>query len=344
MKPLGIPEPPARLLVVDDETSSREFLLHMLQESHYRVTTAFNGRAAWDWLTRCATHELPNLILCDWIMPDLSGIELCRRIKANPEMQLCYFILLTARSDVEDRVVGLDAGADDFITKPVDPDELLARVRAGLRLHQLTHALAQANRQLQARNELLESLSMTDALTGVLNRRALDQGLPQMLQQVGPRYSEARYRYMCLMMIDVDHFKNVNDTHGHYVGDCVLQVIAQRLQSHLRPASLLYRYGGEEFACITPGISPSRCYRYADSLRAVIQDNPIAISPKKQIPVTVSIGIGVSSDRKRLDSDTLIKAADQALYQAKNLGRNRVFMAEGDLELNSAGLNSGEED
>jgi len=344
MKPLGISDTVARLLVVDDDSSSREFLMQMLQESHYWVMGAFNGRAAWDWLSRCSVTELPNLILCDWIMPDLSGIELCRRIKAHPDMQLCYFVLLTARSDVEDRVVGLDAGADDFITKPVDSDELLARVRAGLRLHHLTQALSQANRQLQARNELLESLSMTDALTGVLNRRALDQGLPQMLQQVGPRYSEARYRYMCLMMVDVDHFKIINDTYGHYVGDCVLQVIAQRLQSHLRPASLLYRYGGEEFVCVTPGISPSRCYRYADHLRSVIQESSVAISPKKQIPVTISIGIGVTSDLKRLDSDSLIKEADQALYQAKALGRNRVHMEDRDLELNPPSLTPTEED
>ncbi|MEN9245204.1 MAG: diguanylate cyclase [Thermostichales cyanobacterium SRBZ-1_bins_19] len=342
MKIPGIPESPARILVVDDDASSREFLVQMLRESQYQVVSALNGRAAWEMLSRCPVNELPDLILCDWIMPDISGIELCRRIKANPEMQLCYFILLTARSDVEDRVVGLDAGADDFITKPVDCDELLARVRAGLRLHHLTEALAQANRQLQARNELLESLSMTDPLTGVLNRRALDQGLPQMLQQVGPRYSEARYRYMCLMMIDVDHFKSVNDTFGHYVGDCVLQVIARRLQAHLRPASLLYRYGGEEFVCVTPGISPSRCLRYADYLRSVIHNTPIAISPKKQVPVTISIGIGVSTDLKPVDADTLIKQADQALYQAKALGRNRVFMEE--IQLPSFSLQQPEED
>ncbi|GAB4214454.1 MAG: diguanylate cyclase [Synechococcales cyanobacterium] len=319
-----------RILVVDDDSVSRTFLCQMLEESDYSVISCINGRAAWEWLHNCQPSELPALILCDWIMPDLSGIELCRRLKSNSELQLSYFILLTARTDVEDRVLGLDAGADDFITKPVESDELLARVRAGLRLHHLTQALAQANRQLQARNELLESLSLTDPLTGVLNRRALDQGLPQMLQQVGPRYSEARYRYMCLMMVDVDHFKEVNDHYGHYVGDCVLQIVAQRLQANLRPASLIYRFGGEEFVCLTPGLSPTRCYRYADHLRAIIHDHPVAISPKRMVPVTVSIGVAITSDQRPLDAETLLKKADAALYHAKEAGRNCVYMPDMD--------------
>ena len=166
---------------------------------------------------------------------------------------------------------------------------------------------------------------MTDPLTGALNRRALDQALPHLLKQVGPR-GEARYRYLCLLMMDVDHFKQVNDSYGHYIGDCVLQAIVGRLQNQLRPSSLLYRYGGEEFVCLTPGLSPSRCGRYAESLRQAIAKRPIDISPKRSLPVTISIGGVVLSEDYRLEPEAALQQADSALYQAKQAGRNRVHI------------------
>ncbi|MDX2270638.1 MAG: diguanylate cyclase [Cyanobacteriota bacterium] len=315
-----------RLLVIDDDRATLTYVAEVLEASKYLVETIEGGKSVWEQLTRMAPHHLPNMIICDWTMPELTGVDICRRLKATPEFQYVYFILLTARTEIQDRVKGLDAGADEFITKPVDPDELRARVRAGLRLQQLTQALAQANRQLQARNELLESLSLTDQLTGVLNRRALDQALPHLLEQVGPRFSEARYRYLCLMILDVDHFKQVNDTYGHYAGDCVLQAVAQRLQARLRPSSLLYRYGGEEFICITPGLNHQRSYRYAEYLRSVIANDPIAISPKRAIPITISVGGTVVTDLQSVEALTAINQADQALYQAKQSGRNCVYM------------------
>ncbi|MEN9202339.1 MAG: diguanylate cyclase [Thermostichus sp. DG_1_6_bins_120] len=316
-----------RILVVDDDPVSRRHISEVLQQADYQVNTSDHGRSALEYLQSLEEGQLPNLIICDWVMPELSGVELCRRLKRSAQGQLIYFILLTARSGIEDRVQGLDAGADEFLVKPVDPDELRARVRAGLRLQRLTQALAQANRQLQARNELLESLSLTDPLTGVLNRRALDQALPHLLKQVGPRFGEARYRYLCLLMMDVDHFKQVNDTYGHYIGDCVLQAITGRLQNQLRPSSLLYRYGGEEFVCITPGLNPSRSYRYAESLRRVIANHPIAISPKRSLPITISIGGVVISEDHPLEPQAALQRADQALYQAKQAGRNRVIFS-----------------
>ncbi len=321
-----LPTETPRILVVDDDSAIRNYIREILRSSHYQVETRESGQSALQYLQSCEERELPNVIICDWVMPDLSGVDLCRRLKGSPAGQLMYFILLTARSGVEDRVEGLDAGADEFLVKPVDPEELRARVRAGLRLQQLTQALIQANRQLQARNELLESLSLTDPLTGVLNRRALDQALPHLLKQVGPRFGEARYRYLCLLMMDVDHFKQVNDTYGHYIGDCVLKAIAGRLQNQLRPSSLLYRYGGEEFVCITPGLTPSRSYRYADFLRRVISNHPIAVSPKRSLPITISIGGIVITEDHRLEPEAALQQADQALYQAKEAGRNRVHI------------------
>ncbi len=318
-----------RILVIDDDISTLSYVSEALhRQDQYQVQTVQGGRQAWDLLVKLPPQQLPNLIICDWTMPEMSGVEICRRLKASADFRLVYFILLTARTEIQDRVRGLDAGADEFIAKPVDPDELQARVRAGLRLQQLTHKLAQTNRQLQARNELLESLSLTDQLTGVLNRRALDQALPHLLQQVGPRYTEARYQHLCLLMMDVDHFKAVNDTHGHFAGDCVLQAVAQRLQSEQRPASLLYRYGGEEFVCITPGLNTQRGHRYAEYLRNVIANEPIPISPKRSIPITISIGGAVLGESTPLPAEALLKEADQALYQAKQLGRNRVWIGQ----------------
>ncbi|MFS8835237.1 response regulator, partial [Synechococcus sp. WC101] len=194
--------------VIDDDPVNRRYIGEVLKSSNYRVESWESGQLAWEHLQTLDESEWPDLIICDWVMPGLSGVELCRRLKNLPAGQFIYFILLTARSEVEDRVQGLDAGADEFIAKPIDPEELRARVRAGLRLQRLTQALAQANRQLRARNELLESLSLTDPLTGALNRRALDQALPHLLKQVGPR-EQARYRYLCLLMMDVDYFKQV---------------------------------------------------------------------------------------------------------------------------------------
>ena len=321
----GIRNARPQILVVDDDRVHLAYVSEVLsRQSGYQVKAIEGGKAAWEWLRNTPPNQLPNLIVCDWTMPDLSGVDICRRVKATPDFRLIYFILLTARAEVEDRVKGLDAGADEFITKPVDPEELQARVRAGLRLQQLTHALVQANRQLQARNELLESLSLTDPLTGVLNRRALDQALPQILKQVGPRFSEARYRSLCLLMLDVDYFKKVNDTHGHFAGDCVLRAVAQRLQSQQRPSSLLYRYGGEEFVCITPGLNLKRSLYYAEFLRQLVAREPIVISPKRSIPITISIGGSVVIDTHIGDVQEVVNSADKALYEAKQRGRNRV--------------------
>ncbi len=323
----GIRDATPQLLVVDDDRVHLAYVSEVLsRQSGYQVKAIEGGKAAWEWLRNTPPNQLPNLILCDWTMPDLSGVDICRRVKATPDFRLIYFILLTARAEVEDRVKGLDAGADEFITKPVDPEELQARVRAGLRLQQLTHALVQANRQLQARNELLESLSLTDPLTGVLNRRALDQALPQILKQVGPRFSEARYRSLCLLMLDVDYFKKVNDTHGHFAGDCVLRAVAQRLQSQQRSSSLLYRYGGEEFVCITPGLNLKRSLNYAEFLRQLVAREPIVISPKRSIPITISIGGSVVIDTHIGNVQEVVNSADKALYEAKQQGRNRVEM------------------
>ena len=322
----------ARILIIDDDPSVRLVIKNSLQLMGHEVTVASDGE---EGLMK-AHSERPHLIICDWMMPVINGLEVCRQVKSDPELLLAFFILLTIRGDIKDRVEGLDTGADEYLPKPIDMSELRARVGAGLRLQRLTQelsetnqALRQVNQQLTARTELLESLSLTDQLTGVLNRRAMDQALPHMLRQVGNRDANTRYRYLCLFLLDVDHFKRINDTYGHTVGDCVLQAIAARLQSSSRPSSLLYRYGGEEFVCITLGLSMQAALEYGESLRGCVANAPFKISDDLVLSITISIGGAIASAVNLVDSKELLHQADQALYKAKHEGRNclRIFSA-----------------
>jgi len=320
-----------KILVIDDDPVLVKLTCKHLSLEGYRVETAANGEIGWDLIIEIQ----PDLIICDWAMPDISGVTLCQRVKANADyldLRVSYFILLTAHSEINYRVLGLDAGADEFLTKPINPSELRARVRAGLRISLMAKSLARANQRLLARNELLASLSLTDQLTNLLNRRAMDEGLPRLLQSLDSENSSSRLDHdrLSLMMIDVDHFKLVNDTHGHLVGDEVLKAIAGRLQNSSRPESLLYRYGGEEFLCITPDLDPNQSMELAESIRQSITDHPINISLQDiylNLVVTVSVGVAIANKFNDQDAYSLIKRADYALYCAKNSGRNRSFMA-----------------
>ncbi|WP_017721057.1 diguanylate cyclase [Kamptonema formosum] len=321
----------SHILIVDDDSATRLLLKRTLQTEGYQVTVARNGEEG----LALARQLHPDLIICDWMMPVMDGLQMCRQLKADEQLTAAFFILLTWRNSVGDRVEGLDSGADEFLWKPIDMNELQARVRAGLRVGRLMQQLSAANRdllaanqKLSARNELLESLSLTDQLTGLLNRRALEQTLPHLLQQVGSRQAGARYRYLCAFVIDVDHFKLVNDNYGHQAGDWVLRALAGRLQGSTRPSSFLYRYGGEEFVCIAPGISPNSAWAYGESLCAAISSNPIQVSEDLAIPVTISIGGAIASQSNPLSSQDLLHQADRALYQAKRQGRNRLQMAQ----------------
>ncbi len=317
----------AKILIIDDDTTIRLSLKKLLQKSGYEVDVANNGA---EGMAKAEIWQ-PHLIICDWMMPYMDGLEVCQKIKNDTKLSITYFILLTMRDEVNDRVKGLDTGADDYLAKPIEMNELQARVRAGLRLQQLTQelqvanqALSKANQQLMARNDLLESLSLTDELTGLLNRRAMDQGLQHILHQVGSRQENYRYRYLSIFIMDVDHFKNVNDTYGHTIGDIVLQAIAGRLKNNARPSSLLYRYGGEELVCITPGLNIRHSLEYAEQIRNAIAQDPIQTASDLLISVTISIGCAIASESNSVNAKELLDQADKALYQAKREGRNCV--------------------
>lgn len=314
----------ARILVVDDDILSLKLIAHHLRDTTYVVETASNGEEAWELVVQ----NPPDLIICDWSMPGMSGIELCQKIKADLRLQLIYFILLTVRLELPDRVAGLENGADDYISKPVAPEELIARIRVGLRLRQVTKSLQEANQQLRLQNELLQSLTLMDQLTGVLNRRALETGLPGLLQKVGDRSEGSVYRYLSVWIIDIDHFKTINDTYGHLIGDKVLQIVAQRLQSNSLPGSFLYRYGGEEFVSVMPGINPLQALAYGEQLRLAIALEPVCLmSVAQEIPVTISLGGAMVHANEPISSQMLLSKADRALYQAKAMGRNQAILS-----------------
>jgi len=319
-----------KILVIDDDPVLVKLTCKHLSPEGYKVKTAANGEIGWNLITEIQ----PDLIICDWAMPDISGVTLCQRVKTNgeyPDLRVSYFILLTAHSEINYRVLGLDAGADEFLTKPINPYELRARVRAGLRISLMAKSLARANQRLLARNELLGTLSLTDQLTTLLNRRAMDEGLPKLLQSLeSGTTNQVEHEFISLMLIDVDLFKRVNDVYGHLVGDEVLKAIAGRLQNSSRPNSLLYRYGGEEFLCITPDLDSDRAVELAEQIRQSIADRPITVTLQDldlQLDITVSVGVAIAHRSNNYDAYTALKSADNALYGAKNSGRNRVCLS-----------------
>jgi diguanylate cyclase (GGDEF)-like protein len=322
---------PPRILVIDDSLTMRELIADYLNGADYVIETAESADDGWEMICQFP----PDLIISDWSMVGLSGVELCSRIRQDLALQHIYFLLLTAREDSADLVSALDAGADEFITKPIRREELRARVRAGLRLRYLTQSLVEVNQQLHARNEVLASMSLVDLLTGVPNRRALETALPGLLQQVGDRQTEVfqdsqyilYYRYLSFWMIEIDHFKTtIKAQHAGAYGDQVVQIVARRLQSNCLPGTLLYRYTDHAFVCINPGLDQKRSLEFAQALRQSVSTNPIKLPSGQSIPVTVSLGGVILTPDQRLKWRTVLECAEDALSQAQRSGTNQVFL------------------
>jgi two-component system chemotaxis response regulator CheY len=255
-------------------------------------------------------------VIADWMMPGLEGLELIRRIRSSQLEHYVYLILLTSKSQRTDRLAGLEAGADDYITKPFDPDELLYRVRAGERVVELEEKLAR-------QNEKLRLMAMVDGLTDVGNRRAFD-GTFGKLHSQAQRYGHP----FSLALIDLDRFKHYNDLLGHEAGDKALKAVASIISKELRSADSVFRYGGEEFACLFPMTGPEGAQVAVDRLRKKIYDAAI---PHPGNPpyerVTISLGYAGFDPSNPIPRDELFRRADRALYTAKNQGRNRTAAA-----------------
>lgn len=314
-KPLS--EEKLRVLVVDDDAALRRLLDHLLGKAGYEVHTASDGAAGF----RQALAWRPDIVITDILMPNKDGIQLTRKLRASELGGALYIIMLTILDDEDKLAEAFKAGADDYIPKPFKPRELLARLSAGSRIVRLQKELARRNLELTAALRRAELNSMTDALTGLANRRYIVERMEQECAT-----AERSDRKLSLLMLDIDHFKRINDTHGHAVGDRVLQEIARRIEATKRLSDVAARFGGEEFVLLAVDTPLKAALHIAERLRTAIGATPVETDGHRLL-LTVSIGVAEKTmDCHKLDA--LLKAADAALYQAKNKGRNRVESAE----------------
>ncbi len=304
---------PDTVLIAEDDPIFRRILESWLQKWNYRVTSVENGLDAWSALQQ---NDSPQMAILDWMMPGLDGVELCRRIRRHEAGLYRYVLLLTAKGSKEDVVAGLEAGADDYLTKPFDVNELRARVRAGKRILELQGALLKVQTELQFE-------SAHDQLTGLWNRGAI-MGLLQRETLRSARIGET----LGVMMADIDHFKEINDNHGHQTGDTVLREVARRMLASVRNYDFVGRYGGEEFLIVLAECTPADLEITAERMRAYVSGKPVE-TDAGPVRVTVSIGLmaGHAAGASLLRWDELLRAADGALYSAKANGRNRVECA-----------------
>ncbi len=304
----------ARILIVDDHQDNVELLKARLEARGYETETATNGQQA---LERIAAHP-PDLMLLDVMMPVIDGIEVAKRVKADSRLPFIPIIMQTALDATESKVEGLDAGADDYITKPINFAELEARVKSLLRIKALQEDLAQRERQLADMNDRLRHISQTDALTDLDNRRYVEERLTEMFGHAA-RFGEP----LACMMCDLDKFKSVNDTYGHQAGDAVLKQLAVILRHEAREIDRIGRYGGEEFIYLLPGTTADAAMVFGERVRAAVEAHEFTF-PEGSLRRTMSCGVAAWPHPGIDSADALVKAADDALYVAKETGRNRV--------------------
>ena len=299
------------ILIAEDDPVSRLLLEKILVKAGYEVTSVINGREA---LESFSSKFFP-IVITDWMMPEMDGLKLCRAIRENISTGYVFIFLLTARDSIDDMLAGLEAGADDYLTKPVNRPELVARLKTATRILELEKSLKDANEEITI-------LSITDSLTGCYNRTFMDEQLPKEVKRA-VRYN----RPMSLIMVDIDHFKKVNDTYGHQAGDKVLKELVKSINRSIRSdVDWVARYGGEEFLAVFPETGFEKAEALAERLRSDISQNTIQINEEK-IRVTASFGVTgftPSDSLKEVSYEAMINMADKSLYQAKEEGRNRV--------------------
>jgi len=298
------------ILVADDSIISRTLVEQTLTEKGYALVFARTGHETIQLFER---HR-PAIVILDWMMPDVTGIEICQHIRSKAQASYTYTIVLTGMAEKDDVVAGLAAGADDYLTKPFHAGELAARVAVGIRIIEL-------HRQIETKNRQLEQLALTDALTGLPNRRAIDDWASR------EAIAAARHKFsFWVAMADLDHFKNANDIYGHEAGDTVLKKFAEILKANSRRSDICGRLGGEEFLMVlTHAAKPDACM-VVERVRKQFEETEFSFLGRR-LKVTASFGIAGFEESRRLDFSALVAQADSALYSAKRLGRNRVEMA-----------------
>jgi two-component system cell cycle response regulator len=300
-----------RILIADDEMMSRKLLQKTLERVGYEVTAVENGRLAAEHL---CPADGPRLALLDWVMPELDGPGVCREVRKRKEQSYVYMVLLTSKESKEDVVAGLESGADDYLTKPFDPEELKARLRTGLRILNLEDRLVEAREEMRFQ-------ATHDGLTSLWNRGVI-------IDLLGRELARSRRESVstAILMCDLDHFKSVNDTYGHLAGDDVLKETAKRLLGSVRSYDFVGRYGGEEFLVVLNNCNPAFGLARAEEIRKAISQKPVP-SSSGPVPITMSLGLLLSQEWGYRPVEELLHEADTALYAAKAAGRNCVKVA-----------------
>ncbi|HUA57678.1 MAG TPA: diguanylate cyclase [Verrucomicrobiae bacterium] len=304
----GSVRPPFRVLVAEDNPIFESMLCKILGKWGYQAISVRDGETAWKILQ---SDDSPRMAVLDWMMPGLDGVEVCRRVRNVGREPYTYIVLLTARTESEDLIEAMDAGADDYLTKPFRNHELRVRLRAGRRILDLQEELLRAR-------EALRVQATHDALTGLHNRASVLDILHHELAR-----SDRENQPVAVLLLDLDRFKHVNDAFGHPAGDAVLRETAQRIKSALREYDSVGRYGGEEFLVVLPGCGGESAYRQAERVREAVGAAAVEFSGST-LRVSCSIGLAYRDLAEKTDACSLIREADVALYVAKNLGRNQV--------------------
>lgn len=307
-----------KILIAEDDLLSRMMLEKSLERAGYEVIAVDDGLRA---LSALDTDNPPRLALLDWMMPEKDGVEVCREVRYCRERAYTYLILLSSKEAKQDIVQGLEAGADDYLTKPYDEEELKARLRAGERILELEDRLVEAreNMRFQATHDPLTSLWNREVIAELLSREI----------------DRSRREKSCtvVMLCDVDHFKQVNDHYGHSTGDDVLQEIAHRLQHSVRSYDMVGRFGGEEFLVILNKCDACSALTRAENIRQAINKRPFQ-TRSGPLEITISVGVALSTDFEQSSLDEMLAATDAAMYAAKGAGRNCVRAAQGATDSN----------
>ncbi len=297
-----------KVLIAEDELVSRKLLESTLKKWGYNVVSVENGKKAWEIIQK---KDAPRLLILDWMMPEMDGIEVIRHLRSREDPFYSYVILLTSKTERKDIIEGLSSGADDYLAKPFDSNELKQRILVGRRILELLTELSKAR-------EILARKASIDSLTSLYNRGAIIELLEKEIYR-----SKRENNLLGVIMLDLDHFKRVNDTFGHMAGDAVLREAAKRLSKVIRPYDYAGRYGGEEFLIVMPGCSFKNTRSRAEEILSQIRDPKMNI-PEGILQITASIGYVSTELLDDFNPRLLIQMADSALYEAKSAGRNRI--------------------
>ncbi len=296
-----------KILIAEDDSMTRLALRKNLKRWGYDVLETKDGAEAWDMLS---AEEPPRIAILDWMMPGMEGIDICRLLHESEKIPFVYTILLTTRADKEDIVAALDSGAYDFLSKPVHSAELRSRIAVGVRL-------VEADDKLREYAGEMERLATTDSLTGLYNRRYFFEAAGKGLERARQNKTQ-----LSLLLMDIDHFKKINDTYGHFAGDEALKALTACCKAILRDSDLFSRFGGEEFAVLLPGTDKDRAFNLAGHLRRIIEELSIDFAAQS---FNFTVSIGVASMEDSVESlEAILKRADDAMYQAKKNGRNQT--------------------